>query len=315
VPVLGERRPSLARRFLAYQAVRFPLAGLVPLLTLFTFSSTAFSRRARGVSGFVPLERFAVGVVTAVVIFFVLRVLDEHKDAAVDRRYRPELPVPSGVMGLDELRKIGGAALLLAVLLNLWTAPMLLLPLAAVAAWAFLMTREFFVSDWLRAHAAAYLVSHMAVMPLVDAYTTGIDWLAAGVHPPRGLGLFLAVTFANGVLIEIGRKIREPVAEREGVDTYTKAWGLRVAPGVWLATLAASALLAWGAARHTGTAALAAPILAALALLCAWPAFSFLRAPAARAARLVDAASQAWPAFTYLVLGAMPFAVSASSRT
>jgi 4-hydroxybenzoate polyprenyltransferase len=294
--------------------VRFPLAGLVPLLTLFTFSSAAFSRLARGAPGFVPAGRFAVGAFTAIVIFFVLRVLDEHKDADVDRRYRPELPVPSGVIGLRELRRIGGAATGVALILNLWVAPVLLLPLVAVSAWAFLMTKEFFVSAWLRAHPATYLVTHMAIMPLVDAYTTGLDWLASGARPPHGLVLFLAVTFMNGVLIEIGRKIREPAAERDGVDSYTKAWGLRVAPSVWLATLAGSALLAAGAARHTGTAALAAPVLGALALLAAWPAFSFLRAPAERSARLVDLASQAWPAFTYLVLGALPFVVGATGR-
>jgi 4-hydroxybenzoate polyprenyltransferase len=307
-------RPSLARRFLGYQAVRFPLPGLVPLLTLFTFSSAAFSRRARGAPGFVSPERFAVGAFTALTIFFLLRVLDEHKDAALDRRYRPELPVPSGVVSLRELRAIGAGAAGVAVLLNLLVQPRLLLPLLAVAAWAVLMTKEFFVSVWLRAHPAAYLLTHMAIMPLVDAYTTGLDWLAAGAAPPPGLVLFLAVTFLNGVLIEIGRKVRDPAGEREGVDTYTSAWGLRTAPAVWLATLLGSALLAGAAARHTGTAALAAPILAVLALLSAVPAIAFLRAPGARAARRIDLSSQVWPAITYLLLGAMPFVVRATGR-
>jgi hypothetical protein len=62
----------------------------------------------------------------------------------------------------------------------------------------------------------------MAIMPLIGNYTTGLDWLLASDHRPRGLLLFLLVTFANGVLIEIGRRIRAPEVEREGVDTYPR---------------------------------------------------------------------------------------------
>lgn len=307
-------RASLALRFLAYQAERFPLPALIPILALFTFSSAAFSRRARGAPGFVDLGLFAVGAFTAISIFFLLRVLDEHKDADVDRRYRSELPVPRGMVALRELRWIGGGAGALAVALNLGLAPVLLAPLAIVAAWATLMTKEFFVREWLRAHPTAYLLTHMAIMPLIDAYTTGLDWLVAGAEPPPGLVLFLAVTFANGVLIEVGRKIRVPAEEREGVDTYTKAWGLRAAPAVWAATLAVSGLLAWRAAGHTGTATMAGVALATLAAPCALPALAFMRAPASKWARRVDVASQVWPAITYLILGAVPFAVAAWGR-
>jgi 4-hydroxybenzoate polyprenyltransferase len=308
-------RASLARRFLIYQAERFPLAGLAPLITLFTFSSVAYSRSARGASGFIPLHVFAVGAFTAITLFFLLRVLDEHKDAAWDLRFRPELPVPRGLISLGELRRIAGAAVLLALIANLVVAPILLLPLLIVGLWATLMTKEFFVSDWLRAHPAAYLLTHMAIMPLIDGYTTGLDWLRGAEHRPRGLALFLLVTFANGILIEVGRKIRAPEAEREGVDTYTKAWGTHAAPAVWLLALVLSALLAWRASFHTGVAAAAAGVLAVLALPCAWSALRFLRRPTVAASRHIDLASQAWPAVTYLVLGALPFAIALLRRS
>src|SRR5439155_25039526 len=179
-----------------------------------------------------------------------------HKDAAVDRRYRPELPVPSGVISLGELCWIGGAAVAACLVANALLAPRLLLAFAAVAAWAALMTREFFVRDWLRARPTAYLLTHMAIMPLIDTYTTGLDWLSVEWHLPAGLGLFLGVTFVNGMLIEIGRKLRALDAEREGVDTYTRAWGLRRAPVVWLILLATAASLATLALRHVGSGAL-----------------------------------------------------------
>lgn len=304
---------SLARRLLAYQAERFPLAGFVPLITSFAFSSAAFSRLARGEPGFIDVRLFAVGAFTALVFFFMLRVLDEHKDADLDRRYRPELPVPRGLVSLAELRWTGGAALAVAVALNAVFFPILMLPFLAVAVWATLMTTEFFVRAWLRVHITAYLLTHMAIMPIIDAYTTGLDWLIAGADPPHGLLLFLAVTFANGVLIEVGRKIRDPDGEREGVDTYTGAWGLRVAPAVWIVTLVASAVLACLAAGHTGTAVAATVVLGVMGSGCTLPAVRFLRSPSAAGAAAIERASQLWPLATYLMLGAGPFVTRALS--
>lgn len=300
-------RASLPSRLLAYQAERFPLVQFVPLIALFTFSSAAYSRLARGAPDFVPASLLAVGAFTAITFFFVLRVLDEHKDRAVDRRFRPELPVPRGLVTLAELRLAAGFALGLAFALNLLLAPVLLLPCLLIAAWAALMTVEFFVRDWLRAHAAAYLLTHMAIMPLIDLYTTGLDWWAAGAPAPHGLPWFLAATFMNGILIEIGRKIRPPDGEREGVDTYTKAWGRSPAVAAWLSTLALALGAAGLAARAIGTGAWAAVVLLLAAIACALPAVRFLRAPETGRARAIERASGTWPLVTYLVLGSIPY--------
>lgn len=308
------RRPGLAVRFWAYQRERFPIAGFVPIIVAFTFSSAAYSRLARGTQGFIPWSRFGVGALTALVFFFMLRVLDEHKDQDVDRRFRPELPVPRGLVSLGELRAIGGGALAVAVTLNLLALPALLAPIAIVAAWAALMTREFFVRDWLRAHPTAYLLTHMAIMPLIDTYTTGLDWLGAGRHLPSGLAPFLGVTFVNGMLIEIGRKLRPPGAEREGVDTYTRAWGLRAAPTVWLVLLGSAAGLATLALRRVGSGPLE---LAVIGLAMAWAAAAalrFMRRPDAASALGVERASQLWMFATYLALGTLPFLVQSLRR-
>jgi 4-hydroxybenzoate polyprenyltransferase len=300
-------RGSLLSRFGRYQAVRFPLAGFVPLLTLFAFSSAAYSRLARAAPGFVPWPRFLVGAFTTVTCFFLLRVLDEHKDEEIDARSRPELPVPSGVITLAELRAIGGGAFTLALALNALVAPVLLLPLALSATWAFLMTREFFVRDWLRAHAAIYLLTHMAILPLLDGYTTGLDWLVEGARPPHGLLPFLAVTFCNGILIEIGRKTKAPASERAGVDSYSRAWGVRAAPLAWLTTLVLSALAAAVAAHAVGLGAWAYVVLALAAAASALPAAAFLRRANPQAASAMDRVSSAWPCVTYVVLGSGPF--------
>ena len=71
------------------------------------------------------------------------------------------------------------------------------------------MREEFFVKRWLKARPILYMVSHMAIMPLVDLYATACDWAPLGnARPPRGLLWFLVVSLFNGMVVEIGRKIR-----------------------------------------------------------------------------------------------------------
>jgi 4-hydroxybenzoate polyprenyltransferase len=303
--VAPERRTAgpLASRLWQYQKERFPLAAYLPMVVVFTASAAAYSRLARGAAGWIPWDRFAVGAFTALVFFAWLRLLDEHKDAHVDRRYRSELPVPRGLVTLAELRRVGLAALALALLLNALVAPRLLLAIALVALWAALMTREFFAPEWLRARPTLYLVSHMLIMPLIDFYTTGLDWLAAGVAPSGALALFLSLTFLNGVVVEVGRKLRAPGAEREGVDPYTKAWGLRAAPLVWLAVLAATATVAALALRPLGAGAGEYALLALLAAAAAGTGLAFLARPSESSAKRVETASGLWTIAMYLLLG------------
>jgi 4-hydroxybenzoate polyprenyltransferase len=304
----GAPAPSgLFHRLWIYQGERFALAGFVPLITVFTFCSAAYSRVVRGAPGFVPWPRFAVGAVTALVFFFMLRVLDEHKDREVDARWRPELPVPRGLVTLRELRRVGAVLVGVTLLANAIVDARLLWAYLGVAVWATLMTFEFFVRDWLRGHLAAYLLTHMAIMPMIDFYTTGLDWLAEGAPAPHGLIAFLAVTFMNGVLIEIGRKVKAPEDEREGVDTYTHGWGVRTAPAVWLLALATSAVCAWLASRDTQTTALTLWIIVPVALLCAVPAVAFLHGRGRAWASRLERASQLWPLITYALLGSAPY--------
>jgi hypothetical protein len=115
------------------------------------------------------------------------------------------------------------------------------------------MSKEFFARRWLKARPITYMVTHMAIMPLVDLYTTSCDWVPAGlVRPPRGLQWFLFVSFFNGMVVEIGRKIRSPQDEEVGVETYSFLWGRRNAIVVWLGMLACTAGFAYAAAGKIG---------------------------------------------------------------
>jgi hypothetical protein len=297
----------LGGRLWTYQRERFPLAAYVPLIGVSALSAAAYSAAARGRAGLPPWPVLLVGLATALGFFFLLRVADEHKDAHVDRQFRPELPVPRGLVSLAELRRAGAAVALAAALANALVAPRLLWALVPAVAWAVLMAREFFVAEWLRAHSVAYLLSHMIIMPLLFAYLTGLDWLAAGADPPRGLPLFLGLAFLNGILVEVGRKIRAPESERPGVETYTATWGLRAAPVAWLGALALAAVLGWLASRPTGAAGIVAMALAVLGLAAAFPAVAFLRRPTPARGKQIETASGLWTLASYLVLALTPF--------
>lgn len=306
-PHEGAKAQALSARLWQYQAERFPVVGFVPLIAAFVFSSAAFSRLSRGESDFVEWPRFVMGAFSTIAFFFLLRVLDEHKDQEQDRRFRPELPVPRGLISLDELRRVGTGLLLVVLVANAVVEPAMLVAVVPVGVWVTLMTKEFFVRDWLRAHPAAYLLSHMVVLPVIDIYTTGLDWLAEGVQPPRSLLFFLGVTFANGVLIEIGRKVKAPGDERVGVDTYSALWGRTAAVSWWVVSLAASVILSVLAAASTGAAALSPAVFIVPGVVAAIPAALFPSSPTRRMAKAVETSSQLWPLVTYLMLGGAPF--------
>jgi hypothetical protein len=297
---------SLMHRLTAYARERFPLAAYLPMILLASGAAIGYSRVARGAPGFAPLATFLTAAFTLLAAFFALRVADEHKDADVDRRTRPELPVPRGLVTLRELRTAASVLGIAAIAVNAVLAPVLLIPLAGIALWLSLMTREFFAREWLRRQPAAYLASHMVIMPLLFLYATATDWMAAGTGAPRSLWLFLAASYATGLVLETGRKIRGPREERPGVETYTGSWGSTRAATAWLASVAASAALITATAMAVRSAwtPIAAPLLA---IAVSTMAMRFLRAdPADRSGKQIELASAVWTLLAYAML-ALPW--------
>jgi 4-hydroxybenzoate polyprenyltransferase len=150
------------------------------------------------------------------------------------------------------------------------------------------------------------MLSHMVVMPVFDIYATACDWLTAGAPAPRGLGWFLAASYLNGIVIEIGRKIRAPEDEETGVETYTFLWGRRRALSAWLAAMALTAFCAWHGARLIGFALPAVSLLLAVLAVAAVLAMRFAAAPAPGTGKRFEAVSGAWTLSLYLGLGVVP---------
>ena len=311
-------RGSLGHRACLYQWERFPLALYAPLVATFVFASAAYSRVLRGEAGFVSPVVYAIGAVTTLAVFLWLRILDEHKDAATDALCRRELPVPRGLISLGELRRIGFLAGGMCLLANLLVAPHLLPALGSVALLMALSAREFFVPGWLHGRPLATMLSHMLIMPAMDAYTTGLDWLAGGGPPHPALGLFLALSYTNGCVLEIGRKLRAPADEREGVTTYSGVWGPDRASRAWQGTLLAAGGLLVGCVAALGSAlgwsvllpAAGGAILLGALLPCAE---RYRGSPSPRHAARIEKASGLWVLGSYLLLGVLPFLARAAA--
>jgi 4-hydroxybenzoate polyprenyltransferase len=297
------------RRWIVYQRERFPLAAHAPLVAAFSASAVCFSTLVRGEIAWPRLDALAVAFVTSLLFFLQLRIADEFKDFEEDSRFRPYRAVPRGLVTLRELAGVGIAAAAVQLGLALWLEPSIAVLL--VLAWIYLalMTREFFAARWLKAHPVVYMASHMLILPLVDLYATACDWWLAGYRrPPDGLYWFLAVSYLNGIVIEVGRKTRAPADEEAGVETYSALWGLRGATRVWLAAVGATALTAWQAAGRIG---FDGPMLALLALLvsfCAVAAISVGNDPAPGRGRRIETAAGIWTVMMYVGLGILPLA-------
>ena len=71
-----------------------------------------------------------------------------------------------------------------------------------------------------RARHFAYLVSHIPFGGLIALYASAFEWLPRGAHPHPALLLLAAAVLFDSTLLEIGRKIRAPLADsRFAADT------------------------------------------------------------------------------------------------
>jgi len=292
-------------RWWVYQRERFPVMAHGVLIAAFSASAVCYSALLRD-AGPPAVVALLVAFVVAFFGFLHLRIADEFKDFDEDAAFRPYRPVPRGLVRLCELGWIWVATGILQLVAALLLAPGLALILAGIWVYLALMSREFFVREWLKRHPIWYMTSHMAILPMIDFFATACDWYPAGGHPPGGLFLFVAASYANGFVIEIGRKIRAPDDEEKGVETYSALWGSSKAIAAWFAALLLSGLLATLAAIRIG---FWIPLLGALLLLVigsAAVALRFLKAPTTGGGQIFEKLSGVWTIALYLLLGVVP---------
>jgi 4-hydroxybenzoate polyprenyltransferase len=298
----------------SYQRERFPLIAHGLLIAAFSFCAVSISAMLRGSSGVPGGRSILVAFATCFCFFLQLRIADEFKDLEEDARYRPYRPVPRGLVTLRELGWLFVIVAAIQLGLALWLDRRLLVLLGVTWTYLALMSKEFFVADWLRPRAVLYMLSHMLIMPLVDLYATSTDWLPRQGHPPHGLIWFLLASYCNGLVIEMGRKIRSSEDEEAGVATYSRLWGRRIAVITWWCALLATALLAAIVATQLHHFAPIATILLLALAGAAIVGTIFLARPKAGRGRWIENCSGLWTLTLYLSLGALPHVLARAGR-
>lgn len=296
---------GLLSRFWQYQKERFPVLVHIPLIGVFSFSAIAFSRICRGLDTFVDMPIYLGAAFMAFTTFLMLRIADEFKDQEFDKATRPHLPVPRGLVSLNELKWLGVMVVLAQITVQLLLFPKMLWLYALVSIYLVLMTKEFFIKEWLEKHPFWYVTSHMFIIPFVDVYASGVDWFLDDVRAPIGLIFFFVVSYFNGLVLEVGRKIK--ASSNEESNSYTRTLGINKSTKLWLLLLFLTFLAACAAAYYAGYGNVAYVYLFLWMMLCATPAIYFLKKQNEKGSKMIEIASILWTFSLYLGLGAIPF--------
>ena len=288
-------------RWWIYQRERFPVFQNGLLIA--AFSSCAITYTALLTDSPVMGKSIAVAFVNCLLFFLQLRIADEFKDAEEDATYRPYRPVPRGLVSLKELGLVFIISMGIQLALSWWLSPKLIILLVITWIYLALMSVEFFARDWLKARPITYLWTHMLIMPLVDLFATACQWIPNSQHPPKGLAWFLAASFFNGIVIETGRKLRQPAAEEKGVPTYSALWGLKRASRVWLGCMSVTALLSVIAASYIGFSVPAALIFVFPIGWALWHTVNYAKTEGKR----FEMIAGVWTLTLYLTIGLIPF--------
>ena len=298
--------PTTPFRWWIYQHERFPLAQHGPLIAAFSLSAVAFSSMLRGQFDVPPWPSLLVAFVTCLLIFLQLRIADEFKDIEEDTRFRPYRAVPRGLVKLWELGVVFVICGVVQLGLAVWLDARLVVLLGVTWVYLALMSKEFFVRDWLSNRPVLYMVSHMIIMPLVDLYATATDWLLHRPTPPEGLEWFLLASFFNGMVIELGRKIRSPADEEEGVRTYSALWGRGAAVAAWSCMILATWACALFAASYIGFTWHLLVVFLLVAVPTVVAAWRFLSRPIPGRGVWIEVFSALWTLALYIGIGVFP---------
>jgi 4-hydroxybenzoate polyprenyltransferase len=295
---------STTARYLVFVEERFPPAAYLPLIGVFAAAGYVPSVALGGVV-LEPL-RFAATALVIGLAFLHLRLVDEVKDADIDRVARPSRPLPRGLVTAHELTVVAVLAFVTAVLTAAAMGPHPVLALIPSAGAILLADVEFLAPRWVHRDLLRYALVHSLVVPLLMVFA----WFAApGARSAPALAGLVILAWGVGLGLEITRKAYAPDEERALVETYSSAIGQRWAG--WLAAgslglaMSGGALYAWLAGG--GPAVTVAGVVASM--LIPVSAFVFGRANH-RTTELVGGfiglGILMWPIGVAIVLGGTP---------
>lgn len=241
--------PPAHRRWAAYFNERFKI-GLnlfATVLMVGTVGTAAALVHGASLNVWATPQLYLIAL-AYLLVFFHLRIFDEHKDFAIDSVRFPERVLSRGWVTLDQLRRIAYVIIPLELVLAYAAGMPFFWGMLAVIAYTFLMLKEFFVADWLKRHMVLYGVSHMAsLLLMVIVAMVGFKGAIPEPYDPfhPALLTLAAVFFCFVYSLEMARKIRPPELEKPDVDTYSKLLGIQPAIYAVIGCQMAALVLLW----------------------------------------------------------------------
>ncbi len=214
-------------RLRTYLAEMFPPSRRVPeALLLYGSLSTVLSRLHGRPGALLSLETLRGGA-TAALFLLMLRLMDELKDAEVDRELFPERALPSGRVHGSDLRAALGLTLGAFLALHAGLRPAFLTALGMLA-YALLMFRWFFAPERLRRSLPLTLATHTPVVPLLVIHLS-VLWATTHGVPLGAVRLTPVATvvlayWAGALAWELARKTRA-AGEETAYVTYSRLLG------------------------------------------------------------------------------------------
>ena len=241
------------KNFKIYLNERFPAGKNSFFVLMFTLSAYVYTGLLYNMKIFemtgrdpdripMPLHKVIPLFTIILMFFFQLRLTDEFKDYEEDLKYRPYRPVQRGIITLKALGNIGIVTIIVQIISAFLINPKILIYMSFVWIYMILMAKEFFIKKWLTKRILIYALSHVVIMVFI---TLVIVEATQYIVPKNIFDVFIlqwyrhnidfaliplfALNYLNGIVLEIGRKMRRADEEEHGVQTYSKLWGRKKA--------------------------------------------------------------------------------------
>ncbi len=291
------------RNFWAYLQERFPpQANGVLIVSYFSANYLLARGVTRPGESLAISWRFWLGCLALLLMFFHLRVIDEHKDYAQDLVVHPQRVLSRGLVTLAQLRRLGLLAIALEVALCLVIGAPALVGALLILLFSWLILKEFYIGGFLRDHLLINAVVHLLIMPVYCLFVFAVATGRYAWQAPAPVLWYAWVSYAVGFALELARKTRAPGDERPGLITYSSAIGPYPAALGALAALLAAGFISLGVAASLHFALWYHAAVATFLLIVTLGILHFrLRTTTQTAARLQIYAGAAIFAFDWLL--------------
>ena len=207
------------KKWYTYQKERFPVLVYGLYILCLTFATFFYNTKMLEIESSVGV--FIVMFVVAFLQFLMVRIIDEFKDYDEDKKYRPYMPVPRGLIKLQELRVLFVICVVIQLALTLIVNPFSFIFLLVLWIVFILMTKGFFIKKVLDKHILLEVAFDEIMLPVMILYLASFIKIDMSI-----LWRLLLLSYVVSWIIEIARKVRCKKDEEKGVKTYTAVFGI-----------------------------------------------------------------------------------------